>query len=129
MCGLEHGCSAGGPSLISWRLTSTLCPLDTLTTDFNCCHGSYLFLSPTHTTPLCVLCSGVVAEQQPKPVGSRRRKRQVGGGRGDKGRVLLNSLENEMLQWALHGFQPAGPAGLEPTAGQLFLFKKSTTEY
>ena len=46
--------------------------------------------------------------------GKRRRKR---AGRGERGNILLNSLEQEMLHWAQHGFQPAGPTGLLPPPG------------
>ena len=48
---------------------------------------------------------------------SRQRKKRLAGGRGDKGSILLNSLEQEMLQWALYGFLPTGPDGLKPTSG------------
>ena len=46
----------------------------------------------------------------------------MGGGRGDRGdrgNPLLPSLDREMLQWALGGFQPAGAAGLKPTSGSV----------
>ena len=38
-----------------------------------------------------------------------------GRGRGDRGAILLTSLEQEMLLWALGGFQPVGPEGLKPS--------------
>ena len=53
-------------------------------------------------------------DTKPAGGGGKRRRRRLAGGRGD---ILLNSLEQEMLQWALHGFQPAGPDGLKPTPG------------
>ena len=43
--------------------------------------------------------------------GGKRRKKRLAGD------ILLTSLEQEILQWALHGFQPAGPEGLKPTSG------------
>lgn len=39
-----------------------------------------------------------------------------GRGKGDRGAILLTSLEQEMLLWALGGFQPAGPDGLKPSS-------------
>ena len=50
----------------------------------------------------------------PKPGGGKGRRKAR---RGDKGRILLNSLEQEMLCWAQNGFLPAGPRGLVPTSG------------
>ena len=44
--------------------------------------------------------------------GSWRGRR--GRGRGDRGAILLTSLEQEMVEWALGGFQPVGPEGLKP---------------
>ena len=38
-----------------------------------------------------------------------------GRGRGDRGAILLTSLEQEMLLWALGGFLPVGPEGLKPS--------------
>ena len=49
-----------------------------------------------------------------KPVRSGWRGRR-GRGRGDRGAILLTSLEQEMLLWALGGFLPAGPEGLKPS--------------
>ena len=39
-----------------------------------------------------------------------------GRGKGDRGAILLTSLEQEMLDWALGGFLPAGPEGLRPSS-------------
>ena len=52
---------------------------------------------------------------EPKSNGKRKKKRRAG--RGEKGSILINALEKEMLFWAIHGFLPKGPAGLIPTSG------------
>ena len=54
------------------------------------------------------------SQKQPPSRGSWRGRR--GRGRGDRGAILLTSLEQEMLLWALGGFLPAGPEGLKPTS-------------
>ena len=50
----------------------------------------------------------------PKSGGGKKRRKAK---RGDKGRILLTSLEHEMLCWAQNGFLPAGPMGLVPKSG------------
>ena len=67
-----------------------------------------------HLGSLLPSLTGVSKPSENKAGGKRRRRR---AGRGDKGGILLNSLEQEMLHWAQHGFLPAGPDGLTPTAG------------
>ena len=54
------------------------------------------------------------SQKQPPSRGSWRGRR--GRGRGERGAILLTSLEQEMLLWALGGFLPAGPEGLKPTS-------------
>ena len=54
------------------------------------------------------------SQKQPPSRGSWRGRR--GRGRGDRGAILLTSLEQEMLLWALGGFLPVGPEGLKPTS-------------
>jgi hypothetical protein len=50
-----------------------------------------------------------------KPTGRGGWRGRRGRGRGDRGAILLTSLEQEMLLWALGGFQPVGPEGLKPS--------------
>ena len=50
-----------------------------------------------------------------KPAGRGGWRGRRGRGRGDRGAILLTSLEQEMLLWALGGFQPVGPEGLKPS--------------
>lgn len=47
-----------------------------------------------------------------------------GGGRGrrgkggkERGAILLTALEQEMVDWAVGGFQPSGPQGIQPLPG------------
>ena len=47
----------------------------------------------------------------------RRGKGKRGRGGRERGAVVLTALEQEMLDWALDGFQPVGPEGLQPTPG------------
>ena len=54
------------------------------------------------------------SQKQPSSRGSWRGRR--GRGRGERGAILLTSLEQEMLLWALGGFLPTGPEGLKPTS-------------
>ena len=56
---------------------------------------------------------------KPARGGWRGRK---GRGRGDRVAILLTSLEQEMLQWALNGFLPVGPEGLKPSPEQQVRF-------
>ena len=63
-------------------------------------------------------------EQESKPVEpadvvpTESRGGQKTRGRKEKGTILLTSLEQEMIDWAMNGFLPAGPAGLLPTEEQ-----------
>ena len=50
-----------------------------------------------------------------KPAGRGGWRGRRGRGRGDRGAILLTSLEQEMLLWALGGVQPVGPEGLKPS--------------
>ena len=50
-----------------------------------------------------------------KPTGRGGWRGRRGRGRGDRGAILLTSLEQEMLLWALGGFLPVGPEGLKPS--------------
>ena len=61
--------------------------------------------------------SDMVEEEKPgptKPAGRGGWRGRRGRGRGDRGAILLTSLEQEMLVWALGGFLPVGPDGLKP---------------
>ena len=60
----------------------------------------------------------VMEEEKPgsaKPAGRGGWRGRRGRGRGDRGAILLTSLEQEMLLWALGGFLPIGPEGLKPS--------------
>ena len=60
----------------------------------------------------------VMEEEKPgsaKQAGRGGWRGRRGRGRGDRGAILLTSLEQEMLLWALGGFLPAGPEGLKPS--------------
>ena len=60
------------------------------------------------------ILSLLLSDTPPKPTAAKGRK-----GRGkEKGTILLTALEQEMLEWALHGFLPTGPSGLKPTPGE-----------
>ena len=52
-----------------------------------------------------------------------------GRGRGDRGAILLTSLEQEMLLWALGGFLPVGPEGLKPSPEHQVRFHTHMTLY
>ena len=70
----------------------------------------------THHTPHihARILSLLLPDTPPKPTAAKGRK-----GRGkEKGTILLTALEQEMLEWALHGFLPTGPSGLKPTPGE-----------
>lgn len=49
----------------------------------------------------------------------KKRRKKLAGGRTEKGRCQLTSLEHEMYEWARKGFLPSGPAGFKPTSGSL----------
>ena len=61
-----------------------------------------------------------IEEERPPMAAKPARERggwrgRRGRGRGDRGAILLTSLEQEMLLWALGGFLPVGPEGLKPS--------------
>lgn len=53
-------------------------------------------------------------KEKEREKGSRGRKGRSGR---ERGTILLNALEQEMVEWALKGFLPAGPEGLRPSPG------------
>ena len=50
-----------------------------------------------------------------KPAARSGWRGRKGRGKGDRGSILLTSLEQEMLEWAMGGFLPVGPEGLKPS--------------
>ena len=74
--------------------------------------GAELAAEETHPSPM---------EQEKrsrvnKPSSRNSWRSRRGRGKGDRGSILLTSLEQEMLLWALGGFQPIGPEGLKPSS-------------